>query len=179
LDWLLTQLEQGNMVPRTPEQDSNLAAFQENSSVNGSAKPETGGKVEAAKVKESTPEAPDGFDLIYDTVNRLREQRMMMVMNEIQYSFLYEVVKEAFVDKYAKAPTIGLVDVGHVDQLSREGEAARPDDVEEPGTTPGSTPDGPLSEAEMEMEADPYRAVDPHGISVQVPEGAKGGLGPE
>jgi len=178
LDWLLTQLEQGNMVPRTAEQDSNVAAFQENSSVNGSAKAETWGKGEAAKVKESTPEAPDGFDLIYDTVNRLREQRMMMVMNEIQYSFLYEVVKEAFVEKYAKAPTIGLVDVGHVDELSGDGEAARPDDVEGSAATPGSTRDDPLSEAETEVDADPYRAVDPHGISVQVAEDAKG-VGPE
>lgn len=35
-------------------------------------------------------------DLIFETVNALREQRMLMVMNEIQYSFIYDVLKEAW-----------------------------------------------------------------------------------
>lgn len=39
-------------------------------------------------------DAKDDEDLIYDVVNRLREQRMLMVQNETQYEFLYEVVKE-------------------------------------------------------------------------------------
>lgn len=41
-------------------------------------------------------DAKDDEDLIYDVVNRLREQRMSMVQNETQYEFLYEVVKEQF-----------------------------------------------------------------------------------
>ncbi|KAL9624578.1 MAG: hypothetical protein Q9160_001242 [Pyrenula sp. 1 TL-2023] len=35
-------------------------------------------------------------DLIFDTVNTLRDQRMLMVMNELQYSFIYDVLKEAW-----------------------------------------------------------------------------------
>ena len=35
-------------------------------------------------------------DIIYDVVNRLREQRMTMVQSEIQYHFLYEVLREQF-----------------------------------------------------------------------------------
>ena len=35
-------------------------------------------------------------DIIYDVVNRLREQRMTMVQSDIQYQFLYEVLREQF-----------------------------------------------------------------------------------
>jgi protein-tyrosine phosphatase len=33
----------------------------------------------------------DGEDMVFDTVNKLREQRMMMVQSDAQYLFLYEV----------------------------------------------------------------------------------------
>ena len=59
------------------------------------------------KSKDKTPEAQEGGgkgDLIYETVNSLREQRMMMVMNEIQHSFLYEVMRETFVERYKAKP---------------------------------------------------------------------------
>ncbi|KAL8777990.1 MAG: hypothetical protein Q9213_007616 [Squamulea squamosa] len=36
-------------------------------------------------------------DLIYDVVNRLREQRMMMVQSDMQYAFLYDVIREQFI----------------------------------------------------------------------------------
>ena len=35
---------------------------------------------------------------------------MMKVMNEVKYSFLYEVVREAFVEKYARVPQVGVTD---------------------------------------------------------------------
>ncbi|EFW20305.1 hypothetical protein D8B26_003293 [Coccidioides posadasii str. Silveira] len=38
--------------------------------------------------------ADDTVDTVFDTVNQLREQRMMMVYNDIQYQFIYDVVKE-------------------------------------------------------------------------------------
>ena len=41
-------------------------------------------------------DAKQGEDIIYDLVNRLREQRMTMVQSVIQYSFLYEVVLEQY-----------------------------------------------------------------------------------
>jgi protein-tyrosine phosphatase len=172
LDWLLSQLEQGNMAPKATEQDSNMAAYQENSNVNGSGKTETWGKSGPARDKESTPEARDGFDLIYDTVNKLREQRMMMVMNEIQYSFLYEVVKEAFVERYSRAPTVGVVEVGNIEELSSKGVPVTVDDADD-GATPGSQQEDSLSEAETEIEVDPYQAVAPQGIRAEV-EGAQG-----
>jgi protein-tyrosine phosphatase len=176
LDWLLFQLEEGNLVPKNEtlptEQNVNAAAYQENSNINGSSNAETWGKSGPVKEKEGTPEAKIELDLIFDTVNKLREQRMMMVMNEIQYSFLYEVVKEAFVAKYAKAPTVGVVDVGNVEEVSSESEPVRVDDVEGAAATPGSPRDDLLSEAETEIEADPYQAVAPQSIRAEA-EGAK------
>ena len=40
--------------------------------------------------------ASEKEDIIYDVVNRLREQRMTMVQSDIQYHFLYEVLREQF-----------------------------------------------------------------------------------
>ena len=43
--------------------------------------------------------AKDNEDIIYDVVNQLREQRMLMVQMDTQYEFLYEVVREQFEEK--------------------------------------------------------------------------------
>lgn len=42
-------------------------------------------------------ETKDDEDPIYDTVNKLREQRMTMVQSDAQYAFLYDVVREEFI----------------------------------------------------------------------------------
>ncbi|KAG5914566.1 hypothetical protein E4U53_004620 [Claviceps sorghi] len=39
-------------------------------------------------------------DLIYDTVDRLRQQRRSMVQSEVQYSFLYDVLRKFWQDKH-------------------------------------------------------------------------------
>ena len=49
-------------------------------------------------------EANDDQDLIFDLVTQLREQRMSMVQSDIQYAFLYEVVRERFLSSY-NSPT--------------------------------------------------------------------------
>jgi protein-tyrosine phosphatase len=41
----------------------------------------------------------DGADIVYDVVNQLREQRMTMVQMDIQFQFLYDVVKEQYKQK--------------------------------------------------------------------------------
>jgi hypothetical protein len=121
---------------------------------------------------EGTPESKNELDLIFDTVSKLREQRMMMVMNEIQYSFLYEVVKEAFVEKYSRALTVGVVDMTNVKELNSKGEPVRMGDVEDAKPTPGSQAEDALSEAETEIEGDPYQAVAPEAIRAEL-EGAR------
>lgn len=39
-------------------------------------------------------------DIVFETVNLLRQQRMMMVYNEMQLQFIYEVLREQFETKY-------------------------------------------------------------------------------
>lgn len=46
-------------------------------------------------------ESKDDEDMIYDVVNHLREQRMTMVQSEIQYQFLYQVVRKQLLKKRA------------------------------------------------------------------------------
>jgi protein-tyrosine phosphatase len=41
-------------------------------------------------------DVPKGTDPVFDTVNMLREQRMMMVQSEIQFQFLYSILKDKF-----------------------------------------------------------------------------------
>lgn len=48
-------------------------------------------------------ESKDDEDMIYDVVNRLREQRMTMVQSEAQYQFLHQVVREKFIKWQAAA----------------------------------------------------------------------------
>ncbi|KAL8725923.1 MAG: hypothetical protein Q9166_007051 [cf. Caloplaca sp. 2 TL-2023] len=50
----------------------------------------------------------DDEDPIYDVVVRLREQRMMMVQSDIQYTFLYEVIRERFIKSRHAQQTSGI-----------------------------------------------------------------------
>ena len=49
-------------------------------------------------------------DMVFRVVNTLREQRMMMVMNEAQYGFIYEVVRDAFLEKHTTTTTSSSLD---------------------------------------------------------------------
>ena len=44
-----------------------------------------------------TAEAPD---LVFDTVNALREQRKMMVQSESQFLFIYQVMRKLWIERY-------------------------------------------------------------------------------
>ena len=48
-----------------------------------------------------------GDDLIFSTVNRLREQRRQMVQAEMQYVFLYQVMRKLWQDKYGDGRDVG------------------------------------------------------------------------
>lgn len=48
-------------------------------------------------------DANEGEDMIYDVVNRLREQRMLMVQMEGQYQFLYEVIGDQLKERHLQA----------------------------------------------------------------------------
>ncbi|KIV78417.1 hypothetical protein PV11_10136 [Exophiala sideris] len=98
MDYLLSELEGERLVE--PPSYLSMSKSPSSTSVNTNG---TWGK--SGPQKPSTPETREEDDLIWETVNSLREQRMMMVMNELQFSFLYEVVRDAFMDKYAQKET--------------------------------------------------------------------------
>ena len=103
LDYLLQELEAGKLLESSPRQTSTRSSSKSKST----SSHKTWGR--SGPSKPSTPDPPEEEDIIYETVNALRDQRMMMVMNELQYSFLYEVLKEAFIEKYAEKETGPIV----------------------------------------------------------------------
>lgn len=155
---------------------------------------ETWGKSGPPKVKTPTTELPSGEennalrdDLIYQTVNTLREQRMMMVMNELQYAFLYEVVREVFLEKYRARPegaVVKITDPSGTD-LPR-GKVARLEVGDDGNSSGEGAAEASASEAETEImdgdelnltsqseerdnlgndkENDPYSAVAPESL---------------
>ena len=99
LDFLLQELEAGRLVENSSPSSSQASR----SSTPQSLPQSTYGK--SGPPKSTTPDPKDEEDLIWETVNALREQRMMMVMNDTQFSFIYEVLKEAFFEKYTEKET--------------------------------------------------------------------------
>lgn len=99
LDHLLRELAHGKLEVIPSSSRPGSSGQQTQSSHEGSDAGSTTGSFLMGNTKESTPEAKE--DIIFDTVNTLREQRMMMVMNDVQFSFLYEVLREAYVEMYS------------------------------------------------------------------------------
>lgn len=72
------------------------------------------GALEDKKFQDNDPEQ----DLIYETVNDLRGQRLLMVQADVQYQFLYAQVKRLWEAKYTpekapnKPPTVTINDGG-------------------------------------------------------------------
>ncbi|EXJ79245.1 hypothetical protein A1O3_08746 [Capronia epimyces CBS 606.96] len=180
LDFLLQELEAGVLV----ESSSYFASPQ-------SSRPSSNGTWgKSGPPKPSTPDSKDEEDAIFETVNALREQRMMMVMNELQYSFLYEALREAFIEKYAQketgpmvtevqepspkiarksAPFGGMFEGNHAGQVRRDEDTVSETGIESEAETEimeknkreGNTRGDPEPEADT---ADPYVAVAPETI---------------
>lgn len=139
LDYLLRELEEGRLLDQNDFQVNSHAKNQnaaedqpQEQNTNTSTTTDTTGKKpsngtwgKSGPPKTTTPE-PKENDLIHDTVDSLRTQRMMMVMNEIQYGSLYEVLREQFIDKYADKATGPIVSEGGVDVPSVEIEEPSP-----------------------------------------------------
>ncbi|KAK1829391.1 tyrosine-protein phosphatase 1 [Podospora conica] len=54
----------------------------------------------AAGSEPPTPVVEEGRDLVFEAVNELREQRKTMVQAEIQYLFIYKVMRRLWQDRY-------------------------------------------------------------------------------
>jgi len=167
LDFLVREVEEDRLLDsvKPATSDVNQAAVAANSAV---PQPETWGKSGPTKI--NTPTREDGFDkdeydLIFETVNTLREQRMMMVMSETQFSFLYDVVREAVFEKYRAKPEGAVVmDGADLETLPRHPKQPKTgDDADEEGVSEAETE---IIESEAQHKAqsddeDPYRAVSP------------------
>ncbi len=66
----------------------------------------------------------DARDLVAETVDQLRNQRMMMVMNVMQLGFIYEVLRDEFVRKY-DIDDDGVEDVSLPEEEDPVGEISR------------------------------------------------------
>jgi protein-tyrosine phosphatase len=154
LDHLLQELENGNLIAQPVNADA----------VAQNGRTPTWGR--SGPARSSTPEGKE--DIIYDTVDKLREQRMMMVMNELQFCFLYEVLKEAFIEKYARKPGQAVMD-GMPPKVPRRSSTTVAEEVKR---SMKEEADGDVSEAETDVmdveedgeEKDPYDAVAPESI---------------
>lgn len=169
LDFLIREIEEDRLLDTAktaPSQNGKVTA-----SSNEPSKTDTWGKSGPHKV--NTPTHEEGFekdehDLIFDTVNSLREQRMMMVVRDVQYVFLYEAVKEVFVEKYAARPEGAVVKEGvDVDTLPRHPKAPRisdagdDDDMGSEAETEIIEPSSQRNTTNEDSDDDPYAAVSP------------------
>jgi len=68
--------------------------------------------------------ADERDDPVFEVVNQLREQRMTMVQSQVQYEFLYQVLKERFQRraKSASPPTAPLDDLVETDSEFENGQ---------------------------------------------------------
>ncbi|KAL8902431.1 MAG: hypothetical protein Q9207_004724 [Kuettlingeria erythrocarpa] len=89
-------------------------------------------------------ETKDDEDPIYDTVNRLREQRMTMVQSDAQYAFLYEVIREEFVKSQNNSQESALQKLASGIKAALVGESNENSDAGEQGIV---TEDGHDDEA--------------------------------
>ncbi|KAJ4388107.1 hypothetical protein N0V93_008712 [Gnomoniopsis smithogilvyi] len=85
--------------------------------------------VEEADLDTADEATNDSRDLIFDTVNQLREQRRHMVQAEPQFEFIYQVMRKLWEDKYggSKSPSRGVTPVSEHPprlSLSTDGEPA-------------------------------------------------------
>jgi protein-tyrosine phosphatase len=92
----------------------------------------------------SLDEVPDTEDPIYNVVDCLRKQRMMMVQGEQQYWFLYDVMREKWRERWARA---------HPEEAERLGiGAVRADEHKAKKAKSGDGDEGELSDAPMDEQ---------------------------
>ena len=183
LDFLTSELEAGRLSSKSSETEISVPVNDGANEASEKPPPETYGRSGIARHKVTTPELRQGDnppnsitgDLIHDTVESLRQQRMMMVMNEVQYSLLYEVVKDAFIDTYAEKETGASVtpsqrhatDVARDESMipSSSSPVGSPNAGSEADTEiAGMTPPTDKDVAAHEPEEDPYAEVAPERI---------------
>ena len=167
LDFLIREVEAGHLLYQPAHSNSGA-----NSKPISEPQSETWAKSEPSKVQTPTSENPpeqEDHDLIFEVVNTLREQRMMMVIKDVQLQFLYEAVQEAFIEKYDTGPNGPVItkSVPTNPQPSTRGPKARRVST---GTGTEQEDDSP-SDAETDIMAAENQTVlddqDPYAIPFQ------------
>jgi protein-tyrosine phosphatase len=180
LDYLLRELAHGKLevIPSSSRPSSSGQHTQ--SSRDGSEAGSANGSLVMGK--ESTPEAKEDF--IFETVNMLREQRMMMVMNDVQFSFLYEVLREAYVEMYSPShlKVVGSVAGPIRDEAEDVGERTVDADMGEPSPKMARTGDmlfvGPSETVQEESTQAEPKAMNADAVTANstVAPGAEEGV---
>jgi protein-tyrosine phosphatase len=110
LEHLMRQLDAGVLEDWDEEGDAARAATK--TEPDGEALPDADGQngkgageniddaLEMDDREESGVDANEAEDLIFNTVNALREQRRTMVQADAQYLFIYQVLRKLWLDKY-------------------------------------------------------------------------------
>lgn len=169
LDFLVREVEEDRLFDSI--RSGGLGTEKPNQVQANSSKVETWGR--SGPPKAMTPTTEEGFekdeqDLIFDTVNTLREQRMMMVIREVQFSFLYDVMREAVLEKYRAKPEGAVVkDGGDLELRPRRSKQPRISD-EYVGSESASEAETEIMEVDGVQnnndEDDPYSAVSPDAL---------------
>ncbi|OIW26504.1 phosphatases II [Coniochaeta ligniaria NRRL 30616] len=97
LEHLMRELDAGVLEDWDEEGDAKKAAEAEKDGENGDGQ----GMDER---EESGVDMNEGEDMIFNTVNALREQRRTMVQADAQYLFIYQVMRKLWMDKYGGGP---------------------------------------------------------------------------
>lgn len=172
LDFLVREVEEGRLCESATTSEHHLA----NPINEGHDHDNMETWASSGPPKVNTPTLEDGnnrvdHDPIFDTVNTLREQRMMMVVREVQYSFLYDVVREAILQKYgdqAQGPLLRNTDSVEAESYPRKqpriatvvhtGDSDAETDIIDNSQTSTRNDDDKI---DGDDEDDPYSAVSP------------------
>ena len=100
LEHLMRELEAGAMVDYSSSSSSSSSPTEENPIKNMSPTTTTSSSRDDGPRSSTSSAARNGQDLIFDTVNQLREQRKTMVQADSQYQFIYQVMRKLWMDKY-------------------------------------------------------------------------------
>lgn len=170
LDFLVREVQEGRLFDHISA-DTESPAGEAPSTPLEEHELETWGKSGPPKVRTPThDEAPanDEQDLIFETVNSLREQRMMMVMRDVQFMFLYEAVREAVLEKYQAEPEGPMIKDGSEVELRPRGhKALKMSDENDAAESPSEAETEiiqPDNQHESGDDDDPYSAVSPDNV---------------
>lgn len=100
-DWDGEDDEEGDSAKKTePDRDVEVLPDADGHGINGHGAGMMEGMDDDREESGVDADANEGEDLIFNTVNALREQRRTMVQADAQYLFIYQVMRKLWMEKY-------------------------------------------------------------------------------